>query len=527
MCSICGYLSTSRKPAKLVLEMLYKTRHRGPDGYGLYIDGEIKKSNKLEDLTTSKKARICLAHARLKIIGGDDALQPFTDCNNVFSLICNGEIYNYKEIEENLCLKHRFKTDSDNEVLLHLIEELYQGDLLKAVKKALKLITGMYAFAVTDGKEIVVARDPLGQKPVYYCKSDDGVFFCSEKKGLWNLANKRIDIKKIAPGKILRISKFGTRIYLGLKIEVPQIDITDHNEAVELYSRTLIQAVKKRVRGLSSKKVGVVFSGGVDSTLIAKILQDLKMNVMCYCVGSAVSQDVEYAKRVCKDLSLKLRTIQVNLETVEKILPQVMEAVEMNGPIQVEAAIPLYLASEQAREDGILVLFTGQAPDELFAGYQWYQNLLTKEGNIKLHQQLWKDINLLYQDTLEREDKVAMAHGVELRAPYIDRDFIRVAMRISPTLKIKSAADKWIHREAAQKMGIPRYVAFRRKDGSQSGSGVHVLITKLAKSKIKEIIQKPKIEDNGSNYRYLKEVYGSPQELAYLNEVWQKVAPQN
>ena len=154
MCSICGFLSTNQAPAQLVLGMLEDTKHRGPDGYGICVDGKIKKTKKLQDLDISGDAKIGLGHARLNIIGGEDALQPFEDCSRGLSLVCNGEVYNYKEIAENLREKHTFKTKSDSEILLHLIEELYQGNLLKATKRAMQLVTGMYAFAVTDGKEL-------------------------------------------------------------------------------------------------------------------------------------------------------------------------------------------------------------------------------------------------------------------------------------------------------------------------------------------------------------------------------------
>ena len=144
---------------------------------------------------------------------------------------------------------------------------------------------------------------------------------------------------------------------------------------------------------------------------------------------------------------------------------------------------------------------------------------------MELHQRLWEDVTMLHQDTLEREDKVTMAHGVELRVPFIDRDFIRLAMRISPTLKIKGKFDKWIHREAAYRLGLPEYIAFRTKDAAQSGSGVHDLLAKLSTTRIKKIQTKPQIENEGSNYRYLKGDYGTPEELTYLDELWQKTLP--
>lgn len=140
--------------------------------------------------------------------------------------------------------------------------------------------------------------------------------------------------------------------------------------------------------------------------------------------------------------------------------------VEESGLLQVEVAIPMYMAAKMAAEDGIRVMYTGQAADELFAGYPWYSDVLVESGYLRLHEQLWEDLGRLYDDTLEREDKLTMSHSIELRAPYLDRDVIRTAMRISPRLKIQGAEDalrKRVHRQAAVELGVPPWPCLPRK----------------------------------------------------------------
>lgn len=521
MCSICGYFSVQEKPTTVVVDMLQKTKHRGPDACGIYTDGEIFKGVRLEELKSGKSTRICIGHSRLSIVGGEDSVQPFISCDGSISLVCNGEIYNYQELQGLLRDKHALKDEiSDSEVLLRLIEEMYNGDLLKTTQDVVEMLNGMYVFVVTDGRDVVIARDPIGVKPIYYVEEGKTVFFCSEKKGLWDIGD---EIKRVLPGNILCINERGISIEHGAKIERLQIDITDPDEATTLYGDALADAMEKMLRGLNVDKIGMIFSGGVDSVLIAKIISDAGWDLRCYCVGEENSDDVKNAERVAKDLGLSLRTIYINERKVESILPEIIKSIEINGLLQVEVAVPMYLAAKAASEDGVKVMFTGQGADELFAGYSWYKDVLSKEGFLKLHNDLWRDIDLLYDDTLEREDKVTMAHSVELRVPYLDGNVVRCAMRISPELKIKDKNDpvrKWVHRNVASLFGVPDYIAYRPKDAAQSGSGIHLLMKKIAEEHFKnEEIENVELEDRGSNYRYLNEEYGTNAMWAYLDEV--------
>jgi asparagine synthase (glutamine-hydrolysing) len=287
----------------------------------------------------------------------------------------------------------------------------------------------MYAFAVTDGKTVVLVRDPIGKKPLYFVNRGPIVYFASEKKALWN---GKDEPERLRPGEILSIGVDGIRIEQGTRIQLPQVDITDFRDAVERYKTVLVKAMQKRLAGLREERLGVIFSGGIDSVLIAKLLQREGKNIVCYCTGTADSGDILAALTVAKELGLELKTSIIDGNLVKGILSEVIRNVEESGLLQVEVAIPMYMAAKMAAEDRIRVMFTGQAADELFAGYPWYSDVLEESGYLRLHEQLWEDLNYLYDDTLEREDKLTMSHSIELRAPYLDRDVIRTAMRISP-----------------------------------------------------------------------------------------------
>ncbi|MEJ2253588.1 MAG: asparagine synthase-related protein, partial [Nitrospirota bacterium] len=508
-----------------VFDMLKKMEHRGPDTHGVYLDEEVTRGEAVDDLkgALKRESRIALGHSRLKIVGQEKTTQPFLSCDGRLALIHNGEIYNYRKLKSLLLRHHEFRTTSDSEVFVHLLEETYRGDLLDAVSKVVGLLDGMYSLAVTDGKDIVAARDSIGKKPLYYLTNKSVTYFASEKKALWN---RMTEPRRLHPGGLLSITEEGAEVHEGFPLQFPQIDVVEFREAVERYKVMLLRAVAKRLEGLMESHLGVIFSGGIDSVLVAKLLQREGKNVICYCTGTEDSGDIVAARAVAGDLGLPLKTTIIDEAMVEALVPEIIRNVEEGGLLQVEVAIPMYLAARMAAEDGIRVMYTGQAADELFAGYPWYNEVLRKYGYLRLHEKLWEDLNYLYTDTLEREDKLTMAHSIELRAPYLDRDVIRTAMRISPRLKLEGWEDnlrKRVHRQAAVELGVPPYLAFRAKDPAQSGSGIHGIIENIAKGKAgqidKTLVEKNLKRDKGSLYRYEEEMYGEALTRSYLQQI--------
>jgi asparagine synthase (glutamine-hydrolysing) len=380
---------------------------------------------------------------------------------------------------------------------------------------------------VTDGKSVVVARDPIGKKPLYYIENENITYFASEKKALWN---GKDNPERLYPGDILYIDNSGSEVCEGFHLQLPQIDIVDFREAVKIYKAVLIAAVKKRLTGLSESRIGVIFSGGIDSVLISKLLQREGKNIICYCTGTEESGDMIAARAVADDLGLELKTTIIDVDMVEDIIPEIIRNVEESGLLQVEVAIPMYLAAKLAAEDGIRVMFTGQAADELFAGYPWYNDVLLESGYLRLHEKLWEDLTFLYTDTLEREDKLTMAHSIELRAPYLDRDVIQTAMRISPRLKIEGGNDnlrKRVHRQASVELGVPPYLGFRAKDPAQSGSGIHGIIENIANNHVQKVdtalVDENLRRDKGSLYRYGDDNYGHDAPRSYLQRIEKEI----
>jgi len=524
--TICGhFVQNGTIKSTDLYDMLKKMEHRGPDTHGVYLDGKIDRVNHIEELkeNLASETHIALSHSRLEIMGKQKITQPYISCNGKIALIHNGEIFNYQELRTLLYKKHEIKTGSDSEVIVHLLGEVYQGDLLDAVKKIIGLLDGTYSLAVTDGNSVVIARDPIGKRPLYYIRNQEITYFASEKKALWNGKDTP---QRLNPGDILTIDNSGVEVCEGFHLQFPQIDIVDFREAVEIYKNVLIKAVKKRLMGLIVSRIGVIFSGGIDSVLVSKLLQREGKNSICYCTGTEESGDIVAARSVAEDLGLELKTTIITEDMVEDILPEIIQNVEESGLLQVEVAIPMYLAAKLAGEDDIKVMFTGQAADELFAGYPWYKDVLRDFGYVRLHEKLWEDLILSYTDTLEREDKLTMAHSIELRAPYLDKHLIQTVMRMSPRLKIQDKNDnlrKTVHRQAAVELGIPPYIAFRTKNPAQSGSGIHEIIENIAKRHIGGIdynlVHVNINSDKGSIYRYGNNVYGDDAARIYVQRM--------
>ncbi|HTP58957.1 MAG TPA: asparagine synthase-related protein, partial [Spirochaetia bacterium] len=227
-----------------------------------------------------------------------------------------------------------------------------------------------------------------------------------------------------------------------------------------------------------------------------------------------------------------LRVRELDDQAIRGLVPETIAAIEDGDLMQVEVAVPMYAALRLAREDGVRVVLTGQGADELFAGYEWYPRILAEQGEAALLAAMWGDLSNLYRDTLEREDKMSMAHSIELRVPFLDPAVITEAMRISPSLKIDTSEKgpdplrKRLHRELALEMGVPRSIAMRLKDGAQHGSGVHVALEKVAKQNAPSPETAPIVLDEpelrGSAFRHggidvRGDVYGSPEARAYVS----------
>jgi asparagine synthase (glutamine-hydrolysing) len=524
MCGIGGILSKKNENVvPLVGAMLSCMINRGPDGAGIAADERSIQSDSFSNLRYQKlSGSSALGHVRLAIVGGTCGQQPFRSCDGKLTVEHNGEIYNYKTIRKRLMKHHKFSTQTDSEVIVHLLEDYFlkKNNLLYAIKKTVAELDGVYAFVVKEEESgtLALVRDKMGVRQIYYGEDDRLFGFASERKALWKIGIKE-PTKRVLPCHAVIISPDGTLQEFkiaNLPIESTKKVYKTMASAVSIYEKALLASMKKRTQDFD--KVGIIFSGGIDSVIIAWLAKKMVPEVICYTGGIRGSNDIVYARQIAKKLNLKLRVNELTQDEVEEMIPEVINTIEDTNAGQVEVAIPVYAAVKLAHEDGINVMFSGQAADELFGGYAWYARVVEKEGYQKLRDHMTQDLLLLYKETLEREDKITMAHSIEMREPFLDIEVIRCSMGMDLKLNIKGASDilgKHVHRKLAQKLGIPKNIAYRIKEAAQHGSGMHSIFDTIAR--------KHGFDESTISKKYLdvlqtREKMGSSQRYGYLFE---------
>jgi asparagine synthase (glutamine-hydrolysing) len=524
MCGIGGILSKKNENVvPLVGAMLSCMINRGPDGAGIAADERSIQSDSFLNLRYQKlSGSSALGHVRLAIVGGTCGQQPFRSCDGRFTVEHNGEIYNYKTIRKRLIKRHKFSTQTDSEVIVHLIEDYFlkENNLLYAIRRTVAELDGVYAFVVKEEESgrLALVRDKMGVRQIYYGENDRFIAFASERKALWKIGIRE-PTKRVLPCYAVIISPEGTlqefRID-NLPIQSTKNVYKTMTSAVSVYEKALLASMKKRTQDFD--KVGIIFSGGIDSVIIAWLAKKMVPEVICYTGGICGSNDIIYARQIAKKLDLKLRVNELTQDEVEQMIPEVINTIEDTNAGQVEVAIPVYAAVKLAHEDGINVMFSGQGADELFGGYPWYARVVEKEGYQKLRDHMTQDLLLLYKETLEREDKITMAHSIEMREPFLDTEVIRCSMGMDLKLNIKGTTDimgKHIHRKLAQKLGIPKNIAYRIKEAAQHGSGMHDIFDTIAR--------KHGFDESTISKKYLdvlqtREKMGSSQRYGYLFE---------
>ena len=363
MCSIVGL--QGKVKAEDIVKMLKVSKNRGPDSSGIFLD-EIYTDIDLDEFSDDNEFPIAFGHNLLSIYDLNDRVsEPQPVANDNLVVVFNGEIYNFRTIT-NLLSKVGVEKEilSDAEALLYLIDFYNKGDLVKAIQMATKLIDGDYAFAVWDGENLAISRDPLGVKPLFYAENDDLKGFASSRQSLIEVGFDEIETLKpelilfnwddIAPAQPIY-----EKIYEG--------DVTKIDKLLKL-------SVSKRIEGL--REVGVIFSGGLDSSylalLLGEIAENIPLKITLYAVGAEGSKDIESAIYASKFLNLDLKICEVTEEMVRESLPEVVKAIGDDNLMKVGVGMTTYLATKMVAEDGIKVAISGQGADELFGGYKRY-----------------------------------------------------------------------------------------------------------------------------------------------------------
>lgn len=458
MCGIVSIFNIKDQTPELrqkALAMSKKIRHRGPDWSGIYC---------------GKSAILC--HERLSIVDPESGRQPLFAPDNKQVLAVNGEIYNHRTIRQAYAEKYDFQTGSDCEVVLALYRD-------KGVN-FLEDLNGIFAFALYDEEkdDFLIARDPIGVIPLYIGFDADGTVYCaSELKALEGFCEC---YEPFLPGHYYlgsegKMTKWYNRDWESYDA------VKDNTASVEEVHDALEAAVKRQL--MSDVPYGVLLSGGLDSSVISAIAKKYAARrvetdgqqdawwpqLHSFAVGLKGAPDLAKARDVAEHIGTVHHEINYTIQEGLDAVRDVIYFIETYDVTTVRASTPMYLLARVIKSMGIKMVLSGEGADEVFGGYLYFHKAPTPQA---FHEETVRKLSKLHLYDCLRANKSLSAWGVEGRVPFLDKEFLDVAMRLNPAAKMcpGTTVEKKIVREAFADM-LPESVAWRQKEQFSDGVG--------------------------------------------------------
>ena len=458
MCGIVGIFNVKEQTPALrqkALSMSKKIRHRGPDWSGIYCGG-----------------RAVLTHERLSIVDPESGSQPLFSPDGRQVLAVNGEIYNHKDLRRRFSGRYKFQTGSDCEVILALYKE-------KGVA-FLEDLSGIFAFALydIDTDSFLIARDPIGVIPLYIGYDTDGtVCVASELKALEGQCER---YEPFLPGHYYWSREPGMKRYYH-RDWMDYDAVKDNPASSEDIRQALRSAVKRQL--MSDVPYGVLLSGGLDSSVVSAIAERFSENriedddksrawwprLHSFAVGLKGAPDLAKARIVADHIGTVHHEINYTIQEGLDAIRDVIYFIETYDVTTVRASTPMYLLARVIKSMGIKMVLSGEGADEIFGGYLYFHRAPSAR---EFHEETVRKLSKLYMYDCLRANKSLSAWGVEGRVPFLDKEFLDVAMRTNPSAKMCPGAtmEKKILREAFSDM-LPSEVAWRQKEQFSDGVG--------------------------------------------------------
>ncbi|WP_308216136.1 asparagine synthase (glutamine-hydrolyzing) [Pseudonocardia humida] len=460
---MCGIVAAfGRFDAASCERMLDRVRHRGPDDKGvLALPGAW------------------LGHQRLSIIDVMGGHQPLTDAGETTWIVGNGEIYNHERLTAGLP-DGVLQTKSDTEAALHMV--------MREGPAAVAKLNGMFAIAMVDATGGgLVARDPMGVKPLYWIADDEVTVFASELRAFDEADRPRVEA--FPPGCLWTPAAGVVRYADAVPVEVrparrAQTDLWD-NVVLDEVRDAVIAAVRRRM--MSDVGVGVFLSGGLDSAIVAAIAAQetaAKGEVLpTFAVGTPESADLAAARKVAAHIGSDHHEVVVTARDLEDALDEAVTVIEHFDPRLVRSSVPNLLLAREASKK-VKVVLTGEGADELFAGYT-HQHTDEFADPDALHGELVRSLEQLHGLNLQRCDRTTMHYGLEAREPFLDSALVRTALRLPPEWKQRTGGrpEKAILREAFVGW-LPEELLWRGKEQFGDGSGAGTVLAALAAERV-------------------------------------------
>lgn len=460
MCGIAGIFSIkiqSRELRSKALQMARKIRHRGPDWSGIYCGGSA-----------------ILAHERLSIVDPQSGGQPLYSPDRKLVLAVNGEIYNHRDIRARYAGRYEFQTGSDCEVILALYRD-------KGIH-FLEDLNGIFAFALYDEEkdEYLIARDPIGVIPLYIGKDSEGhIYFGSELKALEGFCD---EYEPFLPGHYYH-SKEGKmkRWYTRDWMDYEKVAKENGTSPCRQIHDALEEAVHRQL--MSDVPYGVLLSGGLDSSVISAIAKKYAAKrietdgasdawwsqLHSFAVGLKGAPDLVKAREVAEYIGTVHHEINYTLQEGLDAIRDVIYFIETYDVTTVRASTPMYLLARVIKSMGIKMVLSGEGADEIFGGYLYFHKAPDART---FHEETVRKLSKLHLYDCLRANKSLAAWGVEGRVPFLDKEFLDVAMRLAPEVKMApgKVIEKKVVREAFESL-LPASVAWRQKEQFSDGVG--------------------------------------------------------
>ena len=498
MCGIvCAFdlkqISDNLRPQ--ILEMSKRIRHRGPDWSGIFSNDKA-----------------LMGHERLAIVDPTSGNQPLFSEDGRYVLAANGEIYNHKELRQQFEGKYTFKTASDCEVILALYQE--KGPAF------VDEMNGIFGFAIYDTQEdtYFVSRDHMGIIPLYMGWDQHGTFYvASELKALEGVCTK---IELFPPGHYLTSSdEAPVQWYTRDWMEFDQVK--DNSTSIEDIHDALAAAVRRQL--MSDVPYGVLLSGGLDSSVtsaLAKLYASKRVEsddkqsawwpqLHSFSVGLEGSPDLAAAQKVADHIETVHHEIKFTIQEGLDAIRDVVYNLETYDITTIRASTPMYLMARAIKSLGIKMVLSGEGADELFGGYLYFHKAPTAKD---FHEETVRKLDKLHQYDCLRANKSLAAWGIEGRVPFLDKEFMDVAMRINPKDKMinQERMEKWVVRKAFEKY-LPESVAWRQKEQFSDGVGYNWIDT------LKEVVEAAVSDEQMANaqFRFPKQTPQNKEEFYY------------
>ncbi|MBL31089.1 MAG: asparagine synthase B [Flavobacteriaceae bacterium] len=507
MCGIvCAFdlKSSSTELRPQILKMSKKIRHRGPDWSGIYSDRNT-----------------IIAHERLAIVDPTSGQQPLFSDDETLILAVNGEIYNHKNLKSEYVDNYSFKTKSDCEVIIPLFNKMGLDFINK--------LNGIFAFALYDKKtnNYLIARDHMGIIPLYMGWDKNGTFYiASELKSLEDVCPK---IQLFPPGYYLtnkddKPVKWYDRDWSSYE------NVKDNKTSIKDLHDALSDAVHRQL--MSDVPYGVLLSGGLDSSITSALAKKFASKriesndtkgawwpqLHSFSVGLEGSPDLKAAQTVAKHIGTIHHEIKFTIQEGLDAIREVIYHLETYDVTTVRASTPMFLMARAIKSLGIKMVLSGEGADELFGGYLYFHKAPSPK---ELHEETVRKLNKLHQYDCLRANKSLAAWGIEGRVPFLDKEFIDVAMRLNPKDKMITSdrMEKWVLRKAFESY-LPETVVWRQKEQFSDGVGYSWIDT------LKKTVEK-NISDSAIKNAHFRFPQQTPQnkEEFYYREIFNEYFP--